>query len=166
MKLIGLFVLLMAQAGAWSKSSAHAPVHNSKPLLSVGEWVSFIGYDLTFYDNGVVAYKRGKPGDSYSRIGGDELTRLKSWLGSPEFGAAAAELRAGGYEPGCCDLHDVAFEINGEILGYPVCENRLVAEPVRGLVELLNELGSRHFRHFKTNPLPFTTCGERPAGDL
>jgi hypothetical protein len=87
------------------------------------------------------------------------LEELRNFLQSNDFAAALADLRARGYEPGCCDMPEVALVVNGESLGYPVCQERALEEPVARFIDIINELGRRHIRQLRRNPLPTTTCG-------
>ncbi len=127
-------------------------------LLAVGEWQSFVGYELTFYGNGRVTYDSGRPRNAVSHLSPGELSDLKRFLGSSEFDAALAELRANGYEPGCCDVREVAFMVGDESLGFPVCDGRVIGEALAHLINILNDMGGRHFRRMRKNPLPKRTC--------
>lgn len=149
---------LFLMAGGCSSFGVAAPSTRTTPLLSVGEWTSFVGSNLRFYEDGYLVYERGQPKDAVARLDSAELLKLKAFLDSEQFVAALETLRAGGYEPGCCDMREVALTYRGESLGYPVCDDEAIDDSVAQLVDLINDLGSRHFRHFRGNPLPKMTC--------
>lgn len=159
---VGVLLVLLLQPMACSTYRPYEAPPRAEPLLSIGEWLSFSGYDLTFYEDGLVVLQKGGPEDKVSLLHPRELSRLKGFLNSKEFAAAVELLRMRGYRPGCCDLHEVSFVFRGESLGYPLwqpdCQERIVEEPVAGFINLVNELGRRHFRHLRRNPLPQTTC--------
>lgn len=138
--------------------SAPLSPQDESVLLAVGEWQSFVGYELTFYGNGRVTYANGRAREAISHLSPAELSDLKRFLGSPEFDAALVELRGNGYEPGCCDVREVAFMVGDESLGFPVCDDRVVGEALAHLIDLLNEIGGRHFGHLRKNPIPKRTC--------
>lgn len=145
-------------------STTWDPPETAKPLLSIGEWLSFVGRDITFLDDGRVVYHSSRAGRTVSHLAEKELATLKALLASPEFMATLQELRASGYQPGCCDLHEVALTFQGEVLGFPVCEEEVVPSPVAAFIDRVNELAGGHFRHLRNNPLPKTTC--EPSGIL
>lgn len=140
----------------------YQPGPHATALFTIGEWLNFVGYELTFYENGLVVYLEGGPKDRTSYLHPEELSKLKAFINSKMFLTALDALRKRGYQPGCCDMHDVGFTFRGESFGYPLwqptCRERMVDEPVARFIDLVNELGGRHFRALRRNPLPKITC--------
>jgi hypothetical protein len=158
LRLSWLFPLLVLLLGSCTSAGARLQAKPSRSLLSVGEWQSFVGHELTFYKDGLVVYTRGNSKELLSRLTRKELNRLEGFLRSPEFTASLKKLRSNGYVPGCCDLHEVTFAVEGESFGYPVCEEKDIPEHLARFVTALNELGGNHFTHFRKHPFPKTTC--------
>lgn len=146
----------------------YRPGPENLALLSIGERLSFVGYELTFYENGLVVYREGGPRDETSYLHPRDLCRLKAFLDSEDFSLVLKILSSNGYQPGCCDGHEVAFSFDGATFGYslwhPSCQERVVEEPVARFIDLVNDLGANHFFGFRRHPLPKTTCDSRQTG--
>lgn len=147
--------------GEADSAAVDEPRSKSRPLLLIGEWVNFAGYEITFYEDGLVVYWHGGEAKT-SRLRPAELSRLTDFLASDEFAAALDLLRDSTYRSGGDDMHEVGFSYRGESFGYSVaqagCDKVSFDEPVARFLGLLNELAGRHFSDVRHNPIPNTVC--------
>lgn len=154
----GFALLVLVVAFSCQSPQPNETLTYPNRLFTIGEWTSFLGYEVTFYKDARITYREGGRTRT-ARLELRELEGLQTFLQSDDFAAALTDLRARGYEPGCCDMPEVALVVNGESLGYPVCQERPLEESVARFIELVNKLGSRHLRKLRRDPLPTTTCG-------
>lgn len=137
------------------------PRPKGPPLVLIGEWVNFVGYEIAFHEDGLVVYFSGAEAET-SRLRPDELGKLTRFLASDEFAAALDLLRDSSYRSGGDDMHEVGFSYRGESFGYSVaqagCDKELIAKPVAKVLDILNELAGRHFSDVRQNPIPKTVC--------
>lgn len=156
--LASLILLAFACGGV----SPPAAPPTEEPILTIGYWHSFIGYELAFYSDGQVSYMDGS-GARWSRLSAAELRRLAEFLGSHVFEESLAWLNDRGYRPRCCDIREVAFVYESQSFGYPVCGTTPAPDAVVSFIDLVNELAATHFGRRYRKPLPTSTC-ELPAG--
>jgi hypothetical protein len=147
--------------GEADSEAVDEPRPKSRPLFLIGEWFNFVGYEMTFYEDGLVVYWHGGEADT-SRLRPEELLGLTDFLASDDFAMALQILRERIYESGGYAMHEVGFSYRGESFGYSVaqarCDKGVIAGPVARFLDLVNEVAGRHFPAIKRNPIPKTVC--------
>jgi hypothetical protein len=133
----------------------------SRPLLLIGEWVNYAGYEISFYEDGRIVYwHSGEVKTSY--LEAEELSKLRDFLGSRQFARALRLLRAHDYPSTGDEMHEVGFVYAGESFGYSVahdrCEETAVEKPVAQFIDLVNALAGGHFADLRRNPISSDVC--------
>ena len=154
------FALLMAfVAPSCSTSGASMSGSDAKnKMFVVGEWNGMVGRDLTIFNDGSVLLQDGSVTGKSARLTSPEVAQLTSLLSADGFEEALERLGAG-YQPGCCDVHEVVIFFQSKQYGFPVCEQgRPIEEPVERFVELVNRLAGEHFHSVRRRPFPVSAC--------
>lgn len=153
--------IFLLGAGSCVTFGTRMPPESQQPLLAIGEWLSFVGRDLAFYEDGVAVYTRSRGRTVVAKLSDKDLARLEALLRSSEFRAALRDLETSGYEPGCCDVHEMALTFDAKSFGFPVCDDKKISESVGQLIEHINRLAAAYIPDFRENPFPKTTCENR-----
>ena len=133
----------------------------TSPLLLIGEWVNFAGYEISFYEDGRIVYWHNGEA-TISNLAPEETSDLKGFLDSEQFAEAKRLLRTRDVRSAGNEMHEVGFVYAGESFGYSIaqgsCKKRVIDDPVAQLIELVNTLAGSHFTDLRRDPIPRVVC--------
>ena len=153
---VSLMAVFLGSCAGWGEGTTVKK--QPLPVLAAGYFHGPVGFELLFYSDGKVLYRQGDVRGVKVRLDNRDRKRLEDFLVSATFTAALAELRQGGYSPGCCDEREVTITYKGSSLGYPVCDEVPVSESVSALVNLINEVARGNLSTSYSKMLPSKTC--------
>lgn len=156
-----LAVIFLGSCSGWGEGTAAK--RPALPILTAGYFHGPVGFELLFYSDGEVLYRRGDVRGITIRLDERDRERLEDFWDSDTFSAALADLRQKGYSPGCCDEREVTITYKGSSVGYPVCDEVPVSESVLALVNIINEVSRAKLGSRYSEMLPSKTC--RARGD-